>query len=78
MTSGLNPDRLTALLVNEPSGGDTDGELHGRSSTNGIRTVTDLKGKRVAVPPKSASGLGRGFEDGGCQPPGLRTESVGE
>ena len=30
VTAGLNPDRITALLVNEPSGGDTNGELHGR------------------------------------------------
>ena len=29
VTAGLNPDRITALLVNEPSGGDTNGELHG-------------------------------------------------
>lgn len=29
VTAGLNPDRITALLVNEPSGGDADGELHG-------------------------------------------------
>jgi cephalosporin-C deacetylase-like acetyl esterase/lysophospholipase L1-like esterase len=31
-TAALNPDRITALLVNEPSGGDTNGELHGRSA----------------------------------------------
>ena len=32
VTAALNPDRITALLVNEPSGGDTNGELHGRSA----------------------------------------------
>jgi cephalosporin-C deacetylase len=32
VTAGLNPDRITALLVNEPSGGDADGELHGHRS----------------------------------------------
>src|SRR6202012_5243146 len=32
VTAALNRDRITALLVNEPSGGDTNGELHGRSA----------------------------------------------
>jgi cephalosporin-C deacetylase-like acetyl esterase/lysophospholipase L1-like esterase len=32
VTAALNPERITALLVNEPSGGDTNGELHGRSA----------------------------------------------
>ena len=31
-TAALNPDRITALLVNEPSGGDADGERHGHRS----------------------------------------------
>lgn len=29
-TAGLNPDRVTAIIVNEPAGADTNGELHGR------------------------------------------------
>jgi cephalosporin-C deacetylase len=32
VTAALNPDRITALLANEPAGGDTNGELHGRSA----------------------------------------------
>ena len=30
VTAGLNPGRVTAVVVNEPSGADSNGELHGR------------------------------------------------
>jgi cephalosporin-C deacetylase len=30
VTAGLNPGRITAVIVNEPSGADSNGELHGR------------------------------------------------
>jgi cephalosporin-C deacetylase-like acetyl esterase len=30
VTAGLNPDRITAVIVNEPSGADSNGDLHGR------------------------------------------------
>jgi cephalosporin-C deacetylase-like acetyl esterase len=30
VTAGLNPDRITAVIVNEPSGADSNGNLHGR------------------------------------------------
>jgi len=32
VTAGLNPDRITALLVNVPSGADSNGNLHGRQA----------------------------------------------
>ncbi|MGH8297686.1 MAG: acetylxylan esterase [Steroidobacteraceae bacterium] len=30
VTAGLNPGKITAVLVNEPSGADSNGDLHGR------------------------------------------------
>ncbi|HEY0282682.1 MAG TPA: acetylxylan esterase, partial [Rhizomicrobium sp.] len=30
VTAALNPERITAVVVNEPSGADSNGELHGR------------------------------------------------
>src|SRR5262249_7620332 len=32
VTAGLNPERITALIVNEPSGADSNGSLHGRQA----------------------------------------------
>jgi cephalosporin-C deacetylase-like acetyl esterase len=32
VTAGLNPKRITAVIVNEPSGADTNGNLHGRQA----------------------------------------------
>jgi lysophospholipase L1-like esterase len=32
VTAGLNPDRVTALVVNVPSGADSNGNLHGRQA----------------------------------------------
>ncbi len=32
VTAGLNPDRVTAVIVNEPSGADSNGTLHGRKA----------------------------------------------
>ena len=32
VTAGLNPGRITAVIVNEPSGADSNGDLHGRRS----------------------------------------------
>jgi len=32
VTAGLNPGRITAVVVNEPSGADSNGELHGRKT----------------------------------------------
>ena len=49
VTAGLNPDRITALLVNEPSGGDTNGELHGRSAAYPNWPATDPKAMQAAL-----------------------------
>jgi cephalosporin-C deacetylase len=32
VTAGLRPDKITALVVNEPSGADSNGDLHGRKA----------------------------------------------
>jgi cephalosporin-C deacetylase-like acetyl esterase len=32
VTAGLNPDRIRAVIVNEPSGADSNGNLHGRKA----------------------------------------------
>ncbi len=32
VTAGLNPGRVTAVIVNEPSGADSNGDLHGRKA----------------------------------------------
>jgi lysophospholipase L1-like esterase len=49
VTAGLNPDRITALLVNEPSGGDTNGELHGRRAAYPNWPATDPKAMQAAL-----------------------------
>jgi cephalosporin-C deacetylase len=49
VTAGLNPDRITALLVNEPSGGDTNGELHGRSAAYPNWPANDPKAIQAAL-----------------------------
>jgi cephalosporin-C deacetylase len=48
-TAALNPDRITALLVNEPSGGDTNGELHGRSAAYPNWPAKDPNAMRAAL-----------------------------
>ena len=49
VTAGLNPDRITALLVNEPSGGDTNGELHGRGAAYPNWPASDPKAMQAAL-----------------------------
>lgn len=49
VTAGLNPDRITALLVNEPSGGDTNGELHGRRAAYPNWPPTDPTAMQAAL-----------------------------
>ena len=48
VTAALNPDRITALLVNEPSGGDTNGELHGRRAAYPNWPATDPQAMQAA------------------------------
>ena len=49
VTAALNADRITALLVNEPSGGDTNGELHGRSAAYPNWPANDPKAMQAAL-----------------------------
>jgi pimeloyl-ACP methyl ester carboxylesterase len=49
VTAALNPDRITALLVNEPSGGDTNGELHGRRAAYPNWPATDPQAMQTAL-----------------------------
>jgi cephalosporin-C deacetylase-like acetyl esterase len=49
VTAGLNPDRITALLVNEPSGADTNGELHGRRAAYPNWPASDPKAMQTAL-----------------------------
>ena len=49
VTAALNPDRITALLVNEPSGGDTNGELHGRRAAYPNWPATDPQAMQAAL-----------------------------
>ena len=49
VTAALNPDRITALLVNEPSGGDTNGELHGRRAAYPNWPASDPKAMQTAL-----------------------------
>ncbi len=49
VTAALNPDRINALLVNEPSGGDTNGELHGRSAAYPNWPARDPKAMQAAL-----------------------------
>jgi cephalosporin-C deacetylase len=49
VTAGLNPDRITALLVNEPSGGDADGELHGHRAAYPDWPANDPKAMQAGL-----------------------------
>jgi cephalosporin-C deacetylase len=49
VTAGLNPERITALLVNEPSGGDANGELHGHRSAYPNWPANDVKAMQAGL-----------------------------
>jgi cephalosporin-C deacetylase-like acetyl esterase len=49
VTAGLNPDRITAVIVNEPSGADTNGDLHGRAAGYPNWPSNDLKVMQTAL-----------------------------
>ena len=49
VTAALNRDRITALLVNEPSGGDTNGELHGRMAAYPNWPASDPKAMQAGL-----------------------------
>jgi len=43
VTAGLNPGKISALVVNEPSGGDSNAELHGRKPAYPNWAISDPK-----------------------------------
>jgi cephalosporin-C deacetylase len=49
VTAGLNPDRITAVIVNEPSGADSNGDLHGRAAGYPNWPSNDLKVMQTAL-----------------------------
>ncbi|MDE2184740.1 MAG: acetylxylan esterase [Alphaproteobacteria bacterium] len=83
VTAGLNPGKITAVVVNEPSGADTNGDLHGRKSgypnwPNSDPRVAETAlyfdtvnfAPRITAPTLMAIG----FIDRTCPPTGLWTE----
>ncbi len=77
VTAGLNPGKVTAVLVNEPSGGDTNAALGGRKAAYPNWPVSDAKvaatapyfdtanfAARIAAPTMAAVG----FVDNTCPP----------
>jgi cephalosporin-C deacetylase-like acetyl esterase/lysophospholipase L1-like esterase len=49
VTAGLRPDKITAVLVNEPSGADSNGDLHGRKAGYPNWASTDPKVMSTAL-----------------------------
>jgi len=49
VTAGLNPGRVTAVIVNEPSGADTNGNLHGRKAGYPYWDSTDPDAMKTAL-----------------------------
>jgi len=80
VTAGLNPDRITALVVNVPSGADSNGNLHGRQAGYPNWPSDDPKVMQTAVyfdtvnfAPKirAASMVAMGFIDTISPPAGI-------
>lgn len=82
VTAGLNPGKITAVVVNEPSGGDTNAELHGRKAAYPNWPVNDPKvaqtalyfdtvnfASKIAAPTLAAVG----FIDNTCPPSSVLT-----
>ena len=49
VTAGLNPGRITAVIVNEPAGADSNGDLHGRRAGYPYWSSNDPKVMQTAV-----------------------------
>lgn len=49
VTAGLNPDRITAVIVNEPSGADSNADLHGRHAGYPNWPSNDPKAMQTAL-----------------------------
>ena len=83
VTAGLNPGKVTALLVNEPAGADSNGDLHGRRAgypnwDSGDPRVmqTALYFDTVNFAPRitAATLIAMGFIDTTAPPVGIWTE----
>jgi cephalosporin-C deacetylase len=83
VTAGLNPGQVTAVLVNEPSGADSNGDLHGRragypSWDSGdpqiMRTALYFDTVNFAPHITAPTLLAMGFIDTTAPPVGLWTE----
>jgi cephalosporin-C deacetylase len=83
VTAGLNPGKVTAVLVNEPSGADSHGDLHGRRAgypnwNSGDPTVmrTALYFDTINFAPRITSRtlISMGFIDTTAPPAGIWTE----
>ena len=83
VTAGLNPERVTAVIVNEPSGADFNGDLHGRKAgypnwpSNDAQVMTTARyfdtvnfASRIKAPTLAAMG----FIDTTSPPVGIWTE----
>jgi cephalosporin-C deacetylase len=82
VTAGLNPGRVTAVVVNEPSGADSNGELHGRkigypnwpaSNPDVAKTALYFDTVNFASRIKAPTLLSVGFIDSIVLPAGLWT-----
>ena len=82
VTAGLNPDKITAVIVNEPSGADSNGNLHGRragypnwpsTDANVGRTALYFDTVNFASRIKAATVAAMGFIDTIAPPAGIWT-----
>jgi cephalosporin-C deacetylase len=83
VTAGLNPGKVTAVLVNEPAGADSNGDLHGRwagypswdsSDPQVMRTALYFDTVNFAPRITAPTLLAIGFLDTTAPPVGLWTE----
>jgi cephalosporin-C deacetylase-like acetyl esterase len=83
VTAGLNPGKVTAVLVNEPAGADSNGDLHGRragypswDSSDPQVMKTALYFDTVNFTPRitAATLIAMGFIDTTAPPAGIWTE----
>jgi cephalosporin-C deacetylase len=82
VTAGLNPGKVTAVLVDEPSGADSNGDLHGRragypdwdsSDPQVMRTALYFDTVNFAPHITAASLIAMGFIDTTAPPAGIWT-----
>ncbi len=83
VTAGLNPGKVTAVLVNEPSGADSNGDLHGRregypnwdsSDPRIMRTALYFDTVNFAPHITAPTLIAMGFIDTTAPPVGIWTE----